>query len=82
MIQPKTECRLEVRLIHNTSRPYRLFRGGLLDVTAELISHGGEQFIREVCLSTEGNPHARLVEEASDPSEYYRLANLLNRELK
>jgi hypothetical protein len=28
-----------VRLIHNTSRAYRLFRGGLLDVTAELISH-------------------------------------------
>src|SRR5260370_26462997 len=57
-----------MRLIHNTSRAYRLFRGGLLDVTAELISHGGEQFIREVCLSTEGNPHARLVEEASDPT--------------
>ena len=42
---PKTECRLEVRLIHNRSRAYRLFRGGLLDVTAELISHGREQFI-------------------------------------
>src|SRR5258708_19462519 len=35
-MQPKTECRLEVRLIHNKSRAYRLFRGGLLDVTAEL----------------------------------------------
>jgi hypothetical protein len=64
-----------VRLIHNTSRAYRLFRGGLLDVTAELISHGGEQFIREVCLSAEGNPHVKLVEEASDPSEYPETAS-------
>jgi hypothetical protein len=39
-------------------------------VTAELISHGGEQFIREDFVSTEGNPHARVVEEASDPAEY------------
>ena len=37
-----------MRLIHSTSRAHRLFRGGLLDVTAELMSHGGEQFIREV----------------------------------
>src|ERR1700758_4628460 len=65
MIQPKTECRLEVRLIHNTSRAYRLFCGGLLDLTAELISHGREQFIRVVCLSTEGNPHASLVEDST-----------------
>ena len=64
-----------MRLIHNTSRAYGLFRGGLLDVTAELISHGGEQFIREVCLSTKGNPHARLVEEASDPSEHPETAS-------
>jgi hypothetical protein len=52
---------LEVRLIHNTSRAYRLCRGGLLDVAAELILHGGEQFIREVCLSTEENHELVLI---------------------